>query len=477
MQNKYLALIISLFSATLAANVSNESLMPPENTKTSIPSISPDRQSQLNDELIDAIVQETCTLEAIQEIVEAGADTTTVDYEFGGTALMWAAYHNNVEVVEYLVAQGSDVNAHNDAGETALIWLASQPHESEEMFAANRIAEYLINAEADATMRDAAGNTALMEAAYNNNAGIVLYILRKHQTLVNDVDNDGNSSLHHAASQNAAASMRQLVAYKAKLTQKNNNRETALHVAAMNGNVEAVEFLVKNYHALKISEELNNLDVNDFSALHWAAVNGHTPVVVVLANAKVALNTLDKDGHTPLEDAASKGRVAVVEVLLRKGAGANIHGSRGITPLHRSAKNGHVRTSQTLLNNGAEVDITDSEGRTPLHYVVRAERSKLIDVLIEAGADPFKQDNHGQSPWDNASEDIRQFINQALSKYKTQAPAAEENVFEPMQQTDQNNESSSIKRYWPLYLAGSGILAGVAFYAYTHKKLPSRRLL
>jgi ankyrin repeat protein len=467
MQKKILSLLLCASSALLSSQLSTDNPVPVAIENKPAKSISKTRQAELDDELMTMIIEETCMVEGVKELVEAGADLTSVDYEWGGTPLMWAAYHNNRDLVNYLV-QGSDVNAHNDAGETALMWLAYLKHEGKDGFTAAQIMETIIKAGADITMRDELGNTALMEAAYSDNVALVQFLLHTKISQINDADNDGNTALHHAASENALSCVKHLISGKAKISLKNNKNETPLHIAAMNGYVEAVDLLVKALIKNNNVDALNSLDVNDFTPLHWAAIKGHAIVVSLLANAKAALNTLDKDGHTPLEDAASKGQVAVVDVLIKKGTGVNTHGAQGVTALHRAVKNGHIKTTQLLLDHGAQIDITDSEGRTPLHYAVRAGRTKLIDPLVAAGADPFKNDKYGQSPADNASDEMKTFISQAIQKYKNIRASeignqvrGENSSTKVGEHTQINQPSSTLRstaRYLTYFIAGAGLL-------------------
>lgn len=44
------------------------------------------------------------------------------------TALMWAVFKNNIEIINALIKAGADVNAQNNYGETALIFAGKNTH-------------------------------------------------------------------------------------------------------------------------------------------------------------------------------------------------------------------------------------------------------------------------------------------------------------------------------------------------------------
>lgn len=83
------------------------------------------------------------------------------------------------------------------------------------------------------------------------------------------------------------------------------------------GQGEITEIDVKN------EKDIDILDENELSALHWASAYGQYNSVNVLLNNGAKINLTGPDGETPLIFAASGGHHDVVRLLIEKGAKVN----------------------------------------------------------------------------------------------------------------------------------------------------------
>lgn len=158
---------------------------------------------------------------------------------------------------------------------------------------------------------------------------------------------------------------------KAYPTATDNERKTALHLAAMEGNLNAVHSLL--YHKAKGGAK----DKDGSTPLHYAAAGGHTSVVSAL------LQSLNNKGieernvwrKTPLHVAAEKGHDSVAVLLLEAGAKINAADQSKDTPLHSAVRGGHQEVVKRLVNRGQAVHMgrkkvnlqaTNKVGKTPL---------------------------------------------------------------------------------------------------------------
>jgi ankyrin repeat protein len=64
----------------------------------------------------------------VKDLTRLGVDVNAQESVTGNTALHYAATTNCVELCKHLVERGADVNARNEAGETALFAAARRNH-------------------------------------------------------------------------------------------------------------------------------------------------------------------------------------------------------------------------------------------------------------------------------------------------------------------------------------------------------------
>jgi ankyrin repeat protein len=106
---------------------------------------------------------------AVKELLEKGANVNARD-EAGKTALLWVApARDNPEMAKLLIDRGADVNAKDNAGETALMIASSQSNHG--------IVTALLEAGAEVNAQNNVGGTALMAAAIRANVEEIKILL------------------------------------------------------------------------------------------------------------------------------------------------------------------------------------------------------------------------------------------------------------------------------------------------------------
>jgi uncharacterized protein len=110
------------------------------------------------------------------------------------------------------------------------------------------------------------GRTALIYAAYNNNAQIA-QVLVSHGAKLDMRDNLGKTALHWAAERGSISVLRVLIEAKASVDVQNLQGLTPLMLAARNGQAEAVRLLLQAHADPKIN------DYTGRDAASWATNN------------------------------------------------------------------------------------------------------------------------------------------------------------------------------------------------------------
>lgn len=141
---------------------------------------------------------------------------------------------------------------------------------------------------------------------------------------------------------------------------------------------------------LKQGADVNEVQGDGMTALHWAASRGNIAATRMLVSAGARLDPLTRNGnYTPLHLAAQNGRAETVRALLAAGANVNARtSSGGASALHFAASSGDAATVEALIEKGAPVNGRESAfSQTPLMWAAAANRVSAITALIKRGAD------------------------------------------------------------------------------------------
>ena len=126
-----------------------------------------------------------------------------------------------------------------------------------------------------------------------------------------------------------------------------------------------------------------------------------TELQVLLPELNVSVNTINSDGDTALHLAALYGHTGCARLLLGAGARADIRDENEGVPLHDAAAGGYQDLVLILLDSAPHcISVRDIDGDTPLHNAARGGFADIINFLLERGADPGAQNNEGMTPLD-----------------------------------------------------------------------------
>ena len=153
----------------------------------------------------------------------------------------------------------------------------------------------------------------------------------------------------------------------------------------------------------KAGGDVNQGDYDKRTAMHLAASDGLLKVLLFLVEELGArLSPVDRWGGTPLDDAIRQEHLEVVAYLRSKGA------TRGrvdcsSSALCEAASKGDQQTLYDIRNAGGDVDIGDYDQRTAAHLAASEGRLAMLTFLVdELGADHSPLDRWGGSPLDDA---------------------------------------------------------------------------
>ena len=159
--------------------------------------------------------------------------------------------------------------------------------------------------------------------------------------------------------------------------------KTPVADAAMAGDREAVRALLQQ------GVDVNQAQGDGMTALHWAALSGDVDLAKMLLYAGANVKASTRLGaFTPLVLASKSGQASMVSTLLEAGGNPNDTTSNGTTALMLAAASGSVDAVTALLDRGASINTTESAmGQTALMFASAYDRALVVDLLVKRGAD------------------------------------------------------------------------------------------
>ena len=216
-------------------------------------------------------------------------------------------------------------------------------------------------------------------------------------------DNDGDTALHLAVLGGSLSTVCTLIdEFKCDPYTKGSQGRTPVHQAANKGHIDIVRKLVRVYGCDVMAKD------NDGSTpLHLAVLGGSLSTVCTLIDEfKCDPKTKGFKGRTPLHHAAQNGHSDMVRKLVRVyGCDVIAKDNDGDTPFHLAALGGSLSTVCTLIDEfKCDLNAKGFKGRTPLHHAAQNGHSDIVRKLVRVyGCDVMAKDNGGNTPLHQAA--------------------------------------------------------------------------
>ena len=254
--------------------------------------------------------------------------------------LITAARVNNHQMVKSLLVGGSDVNARDHHGYTALIYAAQNGNDI--------CIDYLLRTGADVNLRSNDGFTALVKAAENGHDKCVKALLRA-----------GAKSTKYT-----------------------------LYAATLRGHDKCMHLLLKEGSDVNEKTEATPILVH-------AAEEGYEKCVDLLIRAGADVNASGPYGDTALIKAARNGQTKCVELLIQSGADVNHVNNKSNTALMKAASHSRDKIKTVLLNRERDIHGTPPVRNTNCATMIVHSSIHCVKLLLAAGADVNKVNEAG----------------------------------------------------------------------------------
>jgi len=291
--------------------------------------------------------------------------------------LYLAARNNDTVKISQLIESKADLTIVNNRGETALHCAAQ--YGSKEIIQILVKPEYKMNL--NQFMTDGVNNTSAVFAAQQDH-GECLKILADAGANLNLLgEKSGSAPIHYAAGANAIKAMQVLVQpeYKVLLDQTTDEGQTALIIAAEKNHIQIMKLLFDKGASALIT------DKKGYTALHMAAQEGSVDAVdFLIKEYKVNMNQALPlpDGRTAVHIAAKKNHLNILLSLAANNANMQIVDYNQLTAMHYAAAHGSINVVQQLLKYNIPVLQKDNIDHSALYYAISQKHYEITLLLF-----------------------------------------------------------------------------------------------
>ena len=219
---------------------------------------------------------------------------------------------------------------------------------------------------------------------------------------------------------------------------QNNMKLSALHIAVLKNQTEAVALLLQNGADPNLTDALGN------TPIHLASAEANQSIslqLILNSNSRnLKLDAINHAGLCALHIAVNSLNNKSVELLLAAGADVNwCEQKRGRSALHLAVKKRASDIVITLLNQSSlDVDLQSYDGSTALHLAVMDELDDICSILIDhGGADPTLENFICSS----SSDEYEEYDNQSDDDAEVDGPRRLTSGRVPLELTRTNNHS------------------------------------
>jgi ankyrin repeat protein len=313
---------------------------------------------------------------AVQSLLQKKADVNAPQAD-GATAIQWAVYRNDADMVDLLIGAGANVKAANQDGVTPLRLAATSGNAV--------IIEKLLGAGADPNERDPQGETPLMFAARNGKLDAIKALLDRKADVNAKEELRGTTALMWAVEQLHPAAVKLLIERGASVSAETSpdSRNSRLNIAP---SVQARQASAQGSGGLGAGRRGGAAGRGGSGAADAGAPRPAVPAEV----AEVAkANGID---------VAALSADDIAEFAGFFGRGPQIKDGGGLTPLVFAAREDCLECARILLDAGADVNQMTKYGWTALLTATQNRHYKLGAYLLDHGANPNLANKGGWAP-------------------------------------------------------------------------------
>ena len=315
--------------------------------------------------------------EAVRSLLKQKADVNAAHGD-GATALHWAAYNDDLEMVKMLLAAGANVKATTREGAITPLFMACTNGDA-------AMIEALLKAGADAKSVKANGTTALMTASASGSADAAKVLIENGAEVNTKEAVYGQTALMFAASLGRDGVIKVLMEHGAEANVTTTVRKLARVRFDQDGNIVEDRAAARGAAAKDAATAAPDPKAEDAARAEldaFAHAVGLKSADYLIAKPRAKAGDVANrgprkvgadymGGMTALLYAAREGHIDAARALVESGADVNMPSAgEKISPMVMAIINGHLDLGKYLLDHGADPNVTAITGITALYATI-----------------------------------------------------------------------------------------------------------
>ncbi|MEM6525581.1 MAG: ankyrin repeat domain-containing protein [Bacteroidota bacterium] len=361
---------------------------------------SPIAMTSANFDAIGYAILEKAPMETIKYLLKQGNDVNKLTHD-ARTYIFWAAYKDNIELMEYFVSIGAKTDLIDQHGYSLLTFAAVTGQENEKLY------DYILELGGDISEeKDRSGRNSLLAYASSMKTGSMIDYFIDKGLDIHSVDKDGNGIFNQAA-RTGNMELMELLKNKYSVSTKKNEKtnENAILFASTRFSRSGDETGLAFYDYLEglgldpkiVSNEgntvLQNLAYrsNNIEAFKYFLDKGVDP------------NQVNSEGNNALINASSRRGMDIISLLVDQTEDINHQNKEGYSAFTRALKYNKMEIAKFLESQGADTKVMDANGHNLVYHIVDAYRGDLdnfkekLEYLKSLGHDPMATQKDGST--------------------------------------------------------------------------------
>jgi ankyrin repeat protein len=324
-----------------------------------------------NFDVVTMAINNNAKTDVIKYLIEQEGNSVKKKTHDGRIYLHWAASRGNVEIVNYLLQKGSDINFGDDRGTIPMVFAIGNGQTNKEVY------EAFFKAGNNPKQKFQNGTSLLLLAIANDKELLLSDYLVTKGLAYSDTDELGRTAFDYAARSGNLELLKKLKAKGVKNTQQ------ALLLAAQGGRSGAASLDVYKYLVEELKIPAAATGENGETVLHHLVRKPKQEEQINYFLSKgVDINKADKSGNTAFMVVANTRNTELAKSLLPKVKNINTVNNKGETALLLSVQNSSSEMVGLLLENGASTAVVSKEGNLG-YYLVQSYRAPRAGELAD----------------------------------------------------------------------------------------------